>query len=71
MFAGYNDILLIPAGATNIRVEETSPTNNYLGENSDIYLISLFIYNFIDQLSGIPVDIIIWMVTGELIFQGL
>lgn len=30
-FAGYNDILLIPAGATNIKVEEVSPTNNYLG----------------------------------------
>lgn len=32
-FTGYNDILLIPAGATNIKVEEVSPTNNYLGIN--------------------------------------
>lgn len=28
---GYNDILLIPAGATNIVVEEVAPSNNYLG----------------------------------------
>ncbi|KAL1512853.1 hypothetical protein ABEB36_002368 [Hypothenemus hampei] len=27
---GYNDILLIPAGATNILVQEVSPSNNYL-----------------------------------------
>ncbi|KYB26517.1 Papilin-like Protein [Tribolium castaneum] len=27
---GYNDILLIPAGATNILVEEVAPSNNYL-----------------------------------------
>ncbi|VEN50612.1 unnamed protein product [Callosobruchus maculatus] len=30
MQGGYNDILLIPAGATNIRVEETDASNNYL-----------------------------------------
>lgn len=30
--AGYNDVLLIPAGATNIRVEEIAPSNNYLGK---------------------------------------
>ncbi|CAH1111392.1 unnamed protein product, partial [Psylliodes chrysocephalus] len=30
MQVGYNDILLIPAGATNIRVEELAPSNNYL-----------------------------------------
>lgn len=29
-YSGYNDILLIPAGATNIVVEETAPSNNYL-----------------------------------------
>ncbi|XP_037820569.1 papilin isoform X5 [Lucilia sericata] len=28
--AGYNDLLLIPSGATNIRIQETSPSNNYL-----------------------------------------
>ncbi|XP_044730136.1 papilin isoform X2 [Chrysoperla carnea] len=28
--AGYNDILLIPAGATNIHVYEVRPSNNYL-----------------------------------------
>lgn len=28
---GYTDILLIPAGATNIRVREIQPSNNYLG----------------------------------------
>lgn len=28
---GYNDILLIPAGATNIEIQERSPSNNYLG----------------------------------------
>lgn len=30
-FIGYTDILLIPAGATNIRVREIQPSNNYLG----------------------------------------
>jgi len=30
-FLGYTDILLIPAGATNIRVREIQPSNNYLG----------------------------------------
>lgn len=29
---GYNDILLIPAGATNIQIGEVSPSNNYLGK---------------------------------------
>ena len=28
---GYNDILLIPAGATNIVIRETKASNNYLG----------------------------------------
>lgn len=27
---GYNDILLIPSGATNIKIKEVSPSNNYL-----------------------------------------
>ncbi|XP_059610565.1 papilin isoform X4 [Phlebotomus argentipes] len=27
---GYNDILLIPAGATNIEIKEVAPSNNYL-----------------------------------------
>ncbi|EDV43612.1 uncharacterized protein Dana_GF16440, isoform A [Drosophila ananassae] len=27
---GYNDLLLLPQGATNIRVEETAPSSNYL-----------------------------------------
>lgn len=27
---GYNDILLIPGGATNILVAEVAPSNNYL-----------------------------------------
>ena len=29
--AGYNDVLLIPVGATNIVIRERKPTNNYLG----------------------------------------
>lgn len=29
--AGYNDIILIPIGATNILVEEVEASNNYLG----------------------------------------
>ena len=28
---GYNDILLIPVGATNIVIREIKSTNNYLG----------------------------------------
>lgn len=30
LLSGYNDILLIPAGATNIDIKEVSPSNNYL-----------------------------------------
>jgi ADAM-TS Spacer 1 len=33
--AGYNDIFLIPAGATNIFVRELNPANNYLGRKCD------------------------------------
>jgi len=29
---GYNDILLVPKGATNILIRETTPSNNYLGK---------------------------------------
>nr|XP_054928901.1 papilin-like [Dermacentor andersoni] len=32
---GYNDILLIPSGATNIRIEEKFPTNNYLAVRNE------------------------------------
>ncbi|XP_023166310.2 papilin isoform X6 [Drosophila hydei] len=28
--AGYNDLLLVPQGATNIRIQESAPSNNYL-----------------------------------------
>lgn len=28
--AGYNDVLLIPSGATNINIREVKPSNNYL-----------------------------------------
>lgn len=38
---GYNDILLIPKGATNIRIEERLATNNYLAVrniNGEFYL---------------------------------
>ena len=31
-FTGYNDVLLIPAGATNIVVREVKASNNYLGK---------------------------------------
>lgn len=31
---GYNDIVLIPAGATSIYVEELEATNNYLGKGT-------------------------------------
>lgn len=30
--SGYNDILLIPQGATNILIEEIKPSSNYLGK---------------------------------------
>ncbi|GBN70281.1 Papilin [Araneus ventricosus] len=29
---GYNDILLIPVGATSILIQEVQPTNNYFGK---------------------------------------
>ena len=31
---GYNDILLVPEGATNIAVKEIKPSNNYLGKSN-------------------------------------
>lgn len=34
---GYNDILVIPAGATNIHVQEKESSNNYLGNLLEIY----------------------------------
>lgn len=45
IFLGYNDILLIPAGATNINVEEISPSNNYLGQN--LFYVNLVLNNII------------------------
>lgn len=43
---GYNDIVLIPAGATNIYVEELAATNNYLGNEekcvNDIFFLEIF-----------------------------
>ena len=30
--SGYNDILLVPAGATNIKIQEIDAVSNYLGE---------------------------------------
>nr|XP_027204924.1 papilin-like [Dermatophagoides pteronyssinus] len=32
---GYNDILYIPAGSTNITIQEVMPTNNYLAIRND------------------------------------
>ncbi|GBN47343.1 hypothetical protein AVEN_247209-1, partial [Araneus ventricosus] len=29
---GYNDILLIPVGATSVLIQEVQPTNNYFGK---------------------------------------
>ncbi|XP_072031734.1 papilin-like isoform X2 [Amphiura filiformis] len=46
---GYNDILIIPAGATNIRVEERKPTNNYLAlrnANGQYYINGNFSIDF-------------------------
>ena len=39
MQVGYNDILLIPAGATNILVREARPSNNYLGIEHGVFNI--------------------------------
>ena len=39
---GYNDILLIPVGATNIKIKEIKASNNYLGK---IYKISIIHWN--------------------------
>lgn len=44
-FAGYNDIILIPSGATTIKIQELEPTNNYLGKVFDILLIVTFYTN--------------------------
>lgn len=45
--AGYTDILLIPAGATNIRVREIQPSNNYLGN-----FVNSFFFFFNTYVSG-------------------
>ena len=39
---GYNDMLLIPAGATNLRITETKTSNNYLAlrNSSGGYIIN-------------------------------
>lgn len=29
-YIGYNDVLLVPSGATNIKIQEVAPSNNYL-----------------------------------------
>ncbi|XP_065346568.1 papilin-like [Cloeon dipterum] len=48
---GYNDLLLIPAGATNIFVRELNPTNNLLAirnENNTYYLNGHYGYYLIN-----------------------
>ena len=35
---GYNDVLLIPAGATSIDISEESSSNNYLGNDYFVLL---------------------------------
>ena len=32
LVAGYNDVVLIPKGATHIRIQEKNSSNNYLGQ---------------------------------------
>jgi hypothetical protein len=58
---GYNDILLIPPGATNIRIKERQASNNYLGKNefpiridSELmfFIIELFIPTAIRNTTG-------------------
>lgn len=34
LLEGYNDVLMLPSGATNIRVRELAPSNNYLAMRS-------------------------------------
>ncbi|XP_065345733.1 papilin-like [Cloeon dipterum] len=49
---GYNDLLLIPAGATNIFVRELNPTNNLLAirnENNTYYLNGCYLINYPDR----------------------
>lgn len=36
---GYNDVLLIPVGATNIKIREVKSSNNYLGIKKWISLL--------------------------------
>lgn len=56
--SGYNDFLLIPAGATNIRVEEIRPSNNYLGKPI-LFPINLISYKFLYKFVYFINDIII------------
>ena len=32
--SGYNQILIVPVGATSIRIEEAAASRNFLGEDS-------------------------------------
>lgn len=44
-FLGYNDILVIPAGATNIHVQEKQSSNNYLGICFGFLLLFSYVAN--------------------------
>lgn len=39
---GYNQIFVIPMGATSIRIKEAIPTRNFLGKK----LLLLLVYDF-------------------------
>jgi len=45
---GYNDVLLIPVGATNIVIREVKSSNNYLGNNAQ-YLLQDFFFSSINS----------------------
>lgn len=47
LLPGYNDILLIPAGATNIIIQEQDAASNYLGKSfiNNLYLLKWLDYD--------------------------
>lgn len=45
---GYNDVLLIPVGATNIKIREVKSSNNYLGRKMNcLFFLSIFKCSFL------------------------
>jgi hypothetical protein len=63
--AGYNNIIVLPVGATSIKIEENRPTSNSLG-NFRFYYIKIFALFclFIFSLQAFRIDCLLKAVIG-------